>query len=26
LTHSRIFFFSEYFQYKTSIHENCLDN
>jgi len=23
-THSQIFFSSEYFQYKTLIHENCL--
>jgi len=25
-THSRIFFSSEYFHYKTLIHENCFDN
>ena len=25
-THSRIFFSSEYFHYKTFIHENCLEN
>ena len=26
LTHSRIFFSSEYFHYKTFIHENCSEN
>ena len=25
-THSRILFSSEYFHYKTFIHENCLEN
>ena len=25
-TNSRIFFSSEYFHYKTFIHENCLEN
>ena len=25
-THSRIFFSSEYFHYKTFIHDNCLEN
>ena len=25
-THSRIFFSSQYFQYKTFLHENCLEN
>ena len=25
-THSRTFFSSEYFHYKTFIHENCLEN
>jgi len=25
-THSRIFFSSEYFHYKTFIHKNCLEN
>jgi len=25
-THSRIFFSSEHFHYKTFIHENCLEN
>jgi len=25
-TYSRIFFSSEYFHYKTFIHENCLEN
>ena len=25
-THSRIFFSSEYFHYKTFTHENCLEN
>ena len=25
-THSQIFFSSEYFHYKTFIHENCLEN
>jgi len=25
-THSRIFFSSQYFHYRTFIHENCLEN
>ena len=25
-THSRLFFSSQYFHYKTFLHENCLEN